>query len=87
MKQLNQEAEKPHGQEAGGSSAIGSDAEAERMLLIPSNGKLIADMVEVPELDEHIHRAVKQVEKSLSAKRELNEEKEELDSVNKEAEK
>ncbi|KAI4201568.1 MAG: hypothetical protein LQ350_003183 [Teloschistes chrysophthalmus] len=59
--------------------------EAERMLLTQSSGRIIADVVEVPELEEHIQRAVKQVEKALRGKKELQEEKQELDKVNKEA--
>lgn len=59
---------------------------AEQMLLTQSSGKAIADLVEVPELEEQIQRAVKQVEKALRAKRELQEEKQELDKVNKETE-
>ncbi|KAL9583956.1 MAG: hypothetical protein Q9212_002406 [Teloschistes hypoglaucus] len=59
--------------------------EAERMLLTQSSGRIIADVVEVPELEEHVQRAVKQVEKALKGKKELQEEKQELDKVNKEA--
>ena len=54
------------------------------MLLTESSGKLIADLTEVPELGEHIQRAVKQVEKALRAKRVVEEEKGESDSVSKE---
>ncbi|KAL8691214.1 MAG: hypothetical protein Q9218_003510 [Villophora microphyllina] len=70
------------------SSGAGAEieVESERMLLTQSDGKTIADLVEVPELEEHVQRAVKQVEKALRAKREYREEKQELDNVNKEAE-
>ncbi|KAL8737294.1 MAG: hypothetical protein Q9181_001818 [Wetmoreana brouardii] len=69
-------------------SSLGPKADAigERMLLTQSNGKTIADFMEVPELGEQIQRAVKQVERSLSAEKELQEEKEELDKTNEEAE-
>ncbi|KAL8777942.1 MAG: hypothetical protein Q9194_002273 [Teloschistes cf. exilis] len=59
--------------------------EAERMLLTQSSGRVIADVVEVPELVEHIQRAVKQVEKALRGEKGLQEEKQELDKVNKKA--
>lgn len=59
--------------------------EAERMLLTQSSGRVVADVVEVPELVEHIQRAVKQVEKALRGEKDLQEEKQELDKVNKEA--
>lgn len=60
--------------------------EAEKMLLTQSSGRIIADVVEIPELEEHVQRAVKQVEKALRGKKDLQEEKQELDNVNKEAE-
>ncbi|KAL9597199.1 MAG: hypothetical protein Q9179_004351 [Wetmoreana sp. 5 TL-2023] len=62
-----------------------ADASGERMLLTQSNGKTIADLMGVPELEEQIQRAVKQVGRALSAKNELQEEKEEIYKVNKEA--
>lgn len=86
MKELDQEAEKVLREASKSSSGTKTDVEAERMLLTSSSGRLIADMVEVPELEEQIHRAVKQVEKSLRAEREYKEEKQELDSVNKQTE-
>lgn len=84
LKQFDQEAEKTLGEPIDTTPIVKPNVEAERMLLTPSSGRLIADMVDVPELEEHIHRAVKQVEKSLKAKEELHQEKEELDSVNRE---
>ncbi|KAL8837234.1 MAG: hypothetical protein Q9170_002607 [Blastenia crenularia] len=71
-------------QKSPGGHPKSTSPDAERMLLAQSSGKLIADLVEVPELEEHIQRAVKQVEKALSAQRELKEE-EELDKSNQEA--
>ncbi|KAL8868517.1 MAG: hypothetical protein Q9174_004941, partial [Haloplaca sp. 1 TL-2023] len=41
------------------------DPRAERLLLTRSSGKVIADLVGVPELEEQVHRAVKQVERAL----------------------
>ncbi|KAL8654720.1 MAG: hypothetical protein Q9210_001338 [Variospora velana] len=84
LKQLDQEAERTRERPSDNTSYIEPDVKAERMLLTSSSGRLVADMVDVPELEEHIHRAVKQVEKSLKAKEELYEEKRELDSANKE---
>lgn len=86
MRQLDQEAERTLGRPSDDRSTIEMDPKAERMLLTSSNGRLIADAVEVPDLEEHIHRAVKQVEKSLRAKREVGGGKQELARVNKESE-
>ncbi|KAL8993345.1 MAG: hypothetical protein Q9169_006414 [Polycauliona sp. 2 TL-2023] len=58
--------------------------DAEEMLLSQSDGKTISELVDVPELEEHIQRAVKQVEKALKADREYQEEKQDLESANKE---
>lgn len=55
----------------------------EELLLSRSSGALIADCLKVPELAVEIQRAVWQVERSLKAKRELQEEKAELESANK----
>ncbi|KAF4635054.1 hypothetical protein G7Y89_g3048 [Cudoniella acicularis] len=54
----------------------------EQMVLHKSNGKRIADALQIPELDIELDRAVWQVEKALKAEEELREEKEKLDSVN-----
>ena len=64
-------------------SVLDAESESERMLLAQSNGKLIAAYLEVPQLEEEIQRAVKQVEKELRGKRELSEEKQELESATK----
>lgn len=53
------------------------------MLLKESQGGFIADETKFPELEEQIVRAVKQVEKGLRAKKELKEEKEELNHATK----
>jgi hypothetical protein len=47
----------------------------EKMLLSPSSGKLIANFLEVPDIEQEVERAIHQVEASLRAKRELVEEK------------
>lgn len=86
MIQLDQAADQALREKFAESSAIRMDTEAEKMLLTPSAGRSIADIVQVPELEEHIHRAVKQIEKALRAKREWKEEKEDLERVNKDAE-
>ncbi|KAL8975504.1 MAG: hypothetical protein Q9197_000242 [Variospora fuerteventurae] len=84
LKKLDQEAERIRERPSDNTSDIEPEVKAERMLLTSSSGRLVADMVDVPELEEHIHRAVKQVEKSLKAKEEWNDEKRELDNANKE---
>ncbi|KAL8774334.1 MAG: hypothetical protein Q9209_001085 [Squamulea sp. 1 TL-2023] len=58
---------------------------AETMLLTQSSGRLVSELADVPELEEQLQRAVKQVEKALRAQSELLEEKQDLDNVNKDA--
>lgn len=53
------------------------------MVLSQSSGRLIAETVEVPELQIEIERAVAQVERSLAAREELVEEKREIESATK----
>ncbi|KAL9046488.1 MAG: hypothetical protein Q9214_000688 [Letrouitia sp. 1 TL-2023] len=65
------------------SSLFNPNITHEAMLIKESQGGLIADETKFPELEEHIVRAVKQVEKALRAKKELKEEKEELDHATK----
>ncbi|KAL8910641.1 MAG: hypothetical protein Q9171_004096 [Xanthocarpia ochracea] len=55
----------------------------EKMLLTPSNGRLVSELMDVPELDEQVQRAVKQVEKALRVEKEFQEEKQDLDKINK----
>lgn len=62
-------------------SAQNSTTEQEKMLLDQESGKLIADRLQIPGLAMDIERAVQQVEKSLKAKRELAEEKKELEDA------
>ncbi|KAL8708866.1 MAG: hypothetical protein Q9220_006322 [cf. Caloplaca sp. 1 TL-2023] len=66
-----------------GSSEVKIEDRTERMLATRSSGRLIAELVEVPELEEQVQRAAKQVAKALRAKKELQEEKQELDTANK----
>lgn len=63
-----------------------AETDMERMLLTQSNGGLVSELMDVPELEEHLQRAIKQVEKALRAEKELQEEKQDLDNVNKEGE-
>lgn len=62
------------------------EPDMERMLLTQSNGGLVSELLDVPELEEHLQRAIKQVEKALRADKELQEEKQDLDNVTKEGE-
>jgi len=62
---------------------INTDESRERMLLSRKNGKLFAEMLEVPELEPELARAVWQVEKALKAREELQEEKSEIESATK----
>lgn len=64
-------------------SVVSIDESRERMLLSRTNGKLFAEMLEVPELEPELARAVWQVEKALSGQEELQEEKQEIESVTK----
>jgi hypothetical protein len=61
----------------------------EKMVLHKSDGKRIAEALEMPELDMELDRAVWQVEKALKAKKEKEkrEEKQKLDSANLESQK
>ena len=51
----------------------------ERMLLSPGIGALIASTLHVPELEVEIERAIRQTQKSIAARHELEEEAEELE--------
>lgn len=62
-------------------SAQNTNTDQEKMLLDQESGKLIADRLNIPGLATEIKRAVQQVEKSLRAKRELGEEKKELEDA------
>ena len=55
-----------------------SSIDGERMLLKHASGKVLGDVLDVPELAPEIERAVRQVESALKAKAELKDEKEEL---------
>ena len=51
------------------------------MLLQGWNGKLIAERFALPEMEVEVERAVEQVEKSIKAKEELAEEKQEIEAA------
>ena len=55
----------------------------EKMLLSESSGQLIADSLDVPELAVEIKRAVWQEERSLRARQEYQEEKQEIEEATK----
>ena len=55
---------------------------SEDILLAKKSGKIIADALEVPALEEEIERAIWQVKRSLRSKQEYKEEKKELDAAN-----
>jgi hypothetical protein len=59
------------------------DKEKHIMLLEKRSGKIIADALEVPELQAEIERAVWQVESALISNDEVQEEKEHIDSSEK----
>ncbi|KAK4998333.1 hypothetical protein LTR66_002421 [Elasticomyces elasticus] len=64
-----------------GSSSITS-SEGETLLLRPSDGKVIADVFTLPEMQIEVERAVEQVELALGAKHDITiEKKESLDRV------
>lgn len=52
------------------------------MVLHKSDGKRIAQALNIPELDIELDRAVWQVEKALMAEQELKQEKADLDGAN-----
>lgn len=58
----------------------------EKLVLHKSDGKRIAEALQMPELDMELDRAVWQVEKALKAEKDLKEEKQRLDSANAESE-
>ena len=60
----------------------GSTPGTETMVLHKSDGKRIAQALELPQLDIELDRAVWQVEKSLKAEQELKQEKANLDKAN-----
>ena len=62
------------------------DVPAERMLLSKSDGILIADCLNIPELAPEVERAVWQVEKSIKARIEHKDEKGGLEVERKKAE-
>ncbi|MCJ1430370.1 hypothetical protein MMC29_008288 [Sticta canariensis] len=74
LKELDKEVE---GMKTRSSSNAGLDGSGEvptTMLLSPSDGRLIAECVEVPEMEQEIERAIHQVGGALKAKKESEEE-------------
>jgi len=55
--------------------------EEETMVLQRWNGKLLAERFKIPAMEVEIERAVEQVQKSLKAKKELNEEKRDIEKA------
>ncbi|KAL8655076.1 MAG: hypothetical protein Q9226_003182 [Calogaya cf. arnoldii] len=84
LKELDRDVEKMREEPPENISKSDVEKNMERMLLTQSNGRLISEIVDVPELEEQVQRAVKQVEKAIRAEREFREEKRDLDDVNKE---
>ena len=58
-----------------------NDGTEDVMLLQGWNGKLIAERFSLPEMEVEVERAVQQVEKSIKAKEELLEEKQEIEAA------
>ena len=53
----------------------------DQMLLLPKDGDLIARSVGIPELGPEVERAVRQVQKSIEARKQLNEKDAELEQA------
>lgn len=66
--------------ESEGTSSGSSENPSETMLLSPSSGRLIADCLGAPDIEQEVERAIHQVEASLRAERELEEEKRAIQS-------
>lgn len=64
----------------------GKSEEEPIMLLSPSDGRIAAETLEVPELEQEVERAIHQVSAQLRRNRDVNEEKHALDSTAKKAE-
>lgn len=59
-----------------------STADTDTLILHKSDGKRISQVLEMPELDIELDRAVWQVEKALKAEKELKQEKADLQEAN-----
>jgi hypothetical protein len=68
-------------------SNTGDGMPKEVMLLDKSNAPLIAQALELPELEVELERAIWQVESSMKSKQELQEEKQELNKAEETAQK
>lgn len=62
-------------------TAKSDDGREDVMLLQRWNGKLLAEQFKLPEMEVEIERAVDQVEKSINAKKELVEEKKQIEQA------
>ena len=60
-----------------------TDGPDEEMLLTTGGGKLLADALQLRELEVEVDRAVEQVQKSLAAEAELRDQKEKLETSSK----
>lgn len=72
--------------ETGSASSNDSKPPAEIMLLSASSGRLIADCLDVPEIEQEIERAIHQIGGALKARKELEEEKQALAAATKKPE-
>jgi hypothetical protein len=61
---------------------VGQEKQEEIQILEQTNGRAVAKVLKVPELAAEIKRAVRQVELFVNAKKELEREKEALESAN-----
>ena len=74
--------------ESGSSSspALKESDDLPTMLLSPSDGRVLAECLDVEEMEQEVERAIHQVEGALKAKNELEEEKHSIEIANKKSE-
>ena len=77
LKQLQQELQDIRGEKERGDSP---KEPLEQMILSKSSGKIIAEQLDVPALEAEIERAIWQVQRAVNSKKELLEEKREIES-------
>lgn len=75
LKELDKEVQNIRTSSSDGSALDESENLPATMLLSPSDGKLIASCLEVPEMEQEIERAIHQVHGELKAEKELEREK------------
>lgn len=83
LKELDQEVENIKTPSSNSSTSEESGKLPATMLISPSDGRLIADCLEIPEIEQEIERAIHQVAGALQAKKALDEEKQSLGAANK----